>query len=438
MKGFFKTNKVLIIVLLLALVIRLVYLFVFQPPLIWVDSSDYDQLALNLANGYGYSSQSGIPYAFREPGYSLFFLAPLYFVFGHSILVVQLFQIFLSLGIALLIFYLAKKYFSKKIALLSVAFFAFYPPFIAYSAEVLTEIPAIFLLILGVFLIIQSLKKKSLKFSVLTGIVLGMLALTRFVFVFLPLFLLAMSLILRNWRGYAKHFAVAFVLSILVLFPWFLRNYLAFDAFVFGRIGSGRMLWAGSYIPWQGEHKFHIYTWPNQLMRGLSPIETDREFSRLAVENIKKEPFGTLMVWMRKPARLFLKSEFDEVITRENSLAAFFQQQSFLSPRLVRGVMGGINVLILLFGLLGVFPALKKNRFAATLFFILIFYLFIFYLPAIPDARYKLPIVPYLMIFSSTGLCYLFSRIGDRKASFFEKKEEERARNNVRSLGNYL
>lgn len=412
LKKIFKENWVLIIILVIAIFLRLSFLFLLNPPLIWIDSSDYHQAAVSLIQGNGYSLEAGVPFANREPGYSLFFLAPIYFLFGQSIFAVQIIQIILSLIIIWLIFRLAKKYFSQKAAVIAALFFAFYPPLIAYSNEILTEIPFTFLLILTIFLIIKAFENDSLKLFILSGIFLGIATLTRFIAVFLPIFLLPFFYFFsKDWRKTIKYFLSITIVLIIFIFPWLLRNYLIFDTFIFGRLTSGEIFWSGSYIPWDGEWKGGDVFPVNELTKGLNQFEINEKLTNLAWNNIKENPLGVFLIWLKKPFKIFFKSEFNAVLERENKFAEFFKEQFFISPGLIKGILLGINVLIILFAFLGVFSAFSKNKFISTLFLLVIFYFIIFYLPLNPDSRYKLPLMPYIMVFSSVGLCWLFNRI---------------------------
>lgn len=409
MKKFIKDHP-LFIILFLALILRLVYLFVLQPPLIWSDSAIYDKTALNLIKGNGYMMDPGIPFAGREPGYTLFFLVPIYFLFGHTVLAVQVFQIILSLLIIFLIYLLSKKYFSQKVAILAALFFTLYPPLIAYSSEILTEIPFTFLLIFSVFLILRSIEARSKKMCFAGGIILGAATLTRLVSVFLPFFLIPIFYFaFLNWRRTVQYFLLIFIAIAIFVIPWVLRNYLVFNTFIFGRLGAGEIYWSGSYIPWEGEWRGYIPPL-TELEKGLNPIESDRKMFRLAIENIKENPSGVLKIWLKKPAKLFFKDEFKSVLERENKFAEFLSKR-YLSPNFVKKILLGINILIVVLAFIGFPKAFFQNKFITILFFLIISYFLISYLPLNPDQRYKLPLMPYIMVLASIGFWSLYDFI---------------------------
>jgi 4-amino-4-deoxy-L-arabinose transferase-like glycosyltransferase len=329
-------------------------------------------------------------------------LAPLYFIFGHSILAVQLFQILLSALIAVLIYYLAKKYFSKTIALLAVLFFALYPPLIAYSSEVLTEIPFTFLLLLTVLLTIKAKEKQSLWLFALAGILCGLATLTRFIALFLPFALFFFfAVVIHSWKKSLKYALIMAVACFAVIAPWILRNYLIFHTFVF-RATGGEILWSGSYIPWDGEWKGAISP-VKELREGLTPVEIDKKFTRLAFQNIKENPVGVFWIWLKKPAKIFLKSEFNAVLERDNKFAKFLYRFSWLGPALVKMFFLLLNVVILALAALGIKRAWQQNYFITLLFLAVFAYFLLCYLPLNPDSRYKLPLTPYLFIFAASG-----------------------------------
>jgi len=399
----------LFIILFLALILRLSYLFLLKPPLIWSDSAIYDSTAWNLVQGNGYTLTPGVPFAGREPGYALFFLSPIYFIFGHNILAVQIIQIILNLFIIFFIFKFAQKHFSKNVAIISSLFFSFYPPLIAYPSEVLTEIPFTFLLFLSVILIDEAVSNDSLKKCFLAGIILAMATLTRFISIFLSMFLIPFFyLSFSNWQKTLKYFFLISLAIIIFITPWILRNYFLFNTFIFGRMGGGEIYWSGSYIPWQGEWKGYIPPLTD-LTRGLTPLEADRKMTKLAIENIKENPFGVFKIWLKKPAKMFFKSEFNTVLARENRFSQF-SNQGYLNPFLIKKILFLINVLIIGLALAGILPAFKKNRLISLFLLLIIFYFSMVLLPIHPDSRYKLPLMPYIMIFSAIGFWSIFVR----------------------------
>ena len=403
MLRYLKSNKILIFILFSALILRVGYLLILQPPLIWSDSPMYDTPALNFIKGQGYAMEPGVPSAAKEPGYSLFFLAPVYFIFTHNIFIVQILQIILSLVIIWLIFQIGKNYFPFGVAVITGLFFALYPPLIVYSGEILPEIFFTFLLVLSIYTIIRSVETNSVKKCFLGGLFLGVATLTRSITTFLPLFLIPFFyLYLKDHKKVIKYFLLICLGIAVFSIPYTARNYFVFGEFIYGREDGGVNLWAGSYIPWGGEWRGHSIPPLPELIKGLDYRTAQKELTELAIENIKNNPLGVLKIWLQKPGKMFFKSEFNSVLQRENKFSQF-SSQGYFNPLFIKRILLFVNILIVSFAMIGAFFAFYRNKSIATLLLLIIFYFLLILLPFCPDSRYKLPLMPFIMILSGIG-----------------------------------
>ena len=217
-KAILRKNGVFWVILLAALIVRVAYLYIVRPPIAWYDSGIYDGLAWSLANGNGYSTIDMEFSVQREPGYSLFLLAPIYYFVGHSILAVQIAQIILGLAAIILIYLLSSYLFSRNVGLISAFLLSFHPTAILYSGEVMTENFYTLLLMLATLLFFvgsrQSVKAK--RYFFLAGLLFGVASLVRmntvFVFSFLSLALVHCRLsLLFFYTGSYLLFAIPIV-----------------------------------------------------------------------------------------------------------------------------------------------------------------------------------------------------------------------------------
>lgn len=406
---FVKENKWLIATIGLALVSRIAYLFILHPPLTWADASMYDMTAWNLVNGNGYVLTPGDNvWAGREPGYALFFLAPIYLIFGHSILAAQIFQIFLSAGTVFLIYLIGEKFLNRRIGLISAAILALWPADIAYSLEILTEIPFTFLLVLGIFLLLLSVKKKSCALVFASGLILGMTTLTRFNTFFLPVFFLPVFYcLLGTYKQSLKYSALLFLGILIFTAPWFIRNYIEFNAFVFGRLGSGEIYWSGSYIPWDGEWKGYNASPMKEILAKIGnqdPVERDKVFIRETKKNIKENPLGVAKIWLKKPFKIFLSGVASGQLGHSQAIVKITNNNSF-AKLLIQGSISILHRFLLAFGLFGLlWLFLVKERFIRYTVLALIIYFVIAYLPMNTDPRYQIPVMPFLIILGSIGI----------------------------------
>lgn len=410
-----QTKIFLIVIFLLAAVIRIGYFFVFQPPLNWQDCRTFHITAQNIIAGKGYSLDGINPFIAREPGYSTFFLAPLYLIFGPSVNAGLALNLVLTLLIIYFIFRLAKRYFSERIGLLAGLFLAIYPPLVAFSGELLSEIPFTFLLLLSVILIIKAAEKKSAFWVFIGGLFLGAAILTKSYATFLPIFLIPFL-----YLGLGKKFKKTIQYFLLICFgvlilitPYIIRNYLAFGQFVYGRDDSGLNLWAGSYLPWDGEFRGNnVFPLP-ELTKDMDSFSADKKLRDLAVENIRNNPFGVLKIWLKKPARMLFNPEFNSVLERENRFAEY-SEQGILNPNIIKIGLVLINILIIALAFFGAFFVQKYNPLIGSLLILIVVYFLIILLPFSPDSRYKLPLMPYLMILASVGTSVIFHRFSHK------------------------
>jgi 4-amino-4-deoxy-L-arabinose transferase-like glycosyltransferase len=401
---------VLVFLVITSIILRLAYVFVLHPPLTWSDAGIYDGTAGNFVSGHGYSLPVGTPFAGREPGYVLFFLIPVYFLFGHNFLMVQILQIILSATLTTVIYYFIKQELNKNTAFLSALFFVLHPLFVSYTGEILTEIPFTFLLFISLWVIYNSLKKESLKLCFVGGLVLGLATLTRFISIFLPFFLIIIIYFFyRNSKKIIYYGATLIVAMLISVSPWVIRNYIVFDTFIFGRAGASEIYWSGSYIPWDGE-------WLGYQTPPLKELSPDSNTATLAIDkilmpefwkNIKSDPAGVMKVWLKKPVKLFIKGDFNNVLAEKNKMAIYGQQINFYA---IRYLFTAINLVLIAFALLGYFVLGKRNRPLLVLCLLIITYFMLFYLPMNPDSRYKMPLLPFIFIGAAVGINYIYEK----------------------------
>ena len=150
-----KENKILLILLIISFLIRIAFAFVSPVP--WWDETVYANLGYDLSrNFFYYSLQSAgwsdfipgsdFPYSWPNIGFrapllpytlSLFYFLKLNFLIDLFIPIIG------SLSV-LLVYFLGKILFNKRIAFYSALFFAFLPLHLFYSGMILTEVYATF------------------------------------------------------------------------------------------------------------------------------------------------------------------------------------------------------------------------------------------------------------------------------------------------------
>lgn len=92
-------------------------------------------------------------------------------------------------------------------------------------------------------------------------------------------------------------------LTIAVITPWLVRNYVVFDQFVFITPALGQNLFLGTYAPWDlhwGWSKPPLDRILGNLSEPYDVIEIDRILVRASLQNIARDPGGYLRLCAKK------------------------------------------------------------------------------------------------------------------------------------------
>ena len=367
-----------------ALLLRL--LFVIMLPLDAGDSPEYDNYALRLLSGLGFSTNLS-----RPPMYPSF-LAGIYFFFGHSFLAVRIIQALLDSVTCLFAFFIGKRVFGdKRPALLGGLLAAVSPSLIASTSYILTETLTAFLLTASVLLLLKAQAESKKEGWLFSGVVLGLATLTRPVTILFPFFLLAGFLFFSHRKARAVFFVIVFCLGMaLPILPWTVRNALVFHRFVPISVGSGFNLWVGSYLPWNGDYNWKDLSDSKKLVKGLPPIEADRKFFAEGVKNIKRHPAAYALLCVKKMGRFWLQVPGGKQVLGKRPAAKIlvFTFQYFL--------------LLLFFS--GVFFAWRERNVRVCLPVLMIFYFTFAHLFLLAIPRYHVPVLPLVAAVAGGGL----------------------------------
>lgn len=242
-----RTTTILLAIIILGAILR--FFWSTQNPIILPgnnDPSDYSTLAQNLlqykAYGYPLANNQFKHTAFRPPGYS-FFLSLIYACCDINNQLVKSVQIILDLLTILMIFLLAKKIFSPKKALIAAFIYAVIPEVIFFTASLHSETLSVFLLITMTYF----LSRKTKGAIAASGICWGLLCLTRPIFIFIPLIVIATETI-PNFRSrkYFSRIMIFCLMGFLTILPWTIRNYHIAKKFILVSTNGGFNLFLGN------------------------------------------------------------------------------------------------------------------------------------------------------------------------------------------------
>jgi 4-amino-4-deoxy-L-arabinose transferase-like glycosyltransferase len=372
-------------------------------PLTWDDAPLYDGSAWNWARGLGYSFPQGVPFTGREPGYVLFLLGPIYFIFGHSIRAVQFLQAAIGATSVFLIYSIGKRFIGEKAGIVAAAILALWPADIAFSQEILTETLFTFLLLLTIYLFLSAFTNSSPTKFLFGGILLGTTTLTRFTMVLFPLALLVLLIVVfrLNWKS-IKYFILLFVGFAMIVVPWTAWASIKADRLVFGRTGSGAIYWSGSYIPWDGNWLGYDVPPLNKFEQGKTENQLDKFLINETIRNIEQNPLGVAGMWIKKPFKVFLNAR----LAGKSQQTEGFQKIDSINLKFVPIFFSFISVVhlaIIFFGLVGLYLLIKKRetRMVGLMIGGLVLYYAFVLMPVNPDTRYQLSLMPYFMLLAA-------------------------------------
>jgi len=287
----------LLYILALGLILRTAFISFHQRPLI-SDEREYDRLAYNLASKAAYT-YDGTPTAYRPIGYPAF-VSVFYLVLGHHPVAIKFLQALIDVATSFLIFVLLTAH-PNRIRVLAAGLWAFNIPAIFYTNLMMSETVFTFLLTLAAVLLTQFPEKRSSS-AYLVGICLGVLVL------FKPsalIFLLVLPFFYRRLGLTLKSLSPVVIAFVLVLAPWFLRNYMAFGRFSLASNGGMNLLIGNNP---QATGAYGITFDPAILQGAKSEFEADQMAFQTAYQYILQNPETFVVNAAKKLGRL-LESE---------------------------------------------------------------------------------------------------------------------------------
>jgi 4-amino-4-deoxy-L-arabinose transferase-like glycosyltransferase len=348
--------------------------------------------------------------AYREVGKSLWAtgqMNALYFMPLYPALVAVfgpgwpqlLIDIALSTALVWLIYELTDAIFaSKRAAVLAAAVAAVYPYFIFYSIVGLTETLFMVLLLSAYLCWYRNAYIAASVFSVLgilTRPVLDPLA---------PLLLLYFAIAIRGLsiKAAAKYLAIYVGIYCVLMAPWWLHNYKAYQTFVRLNLGSGVALLSGNSPSNQsGGIDNNLNATMAPFAEIADPVARDKAMQRAALNYIKEDP-GRFLIQAAKRFQRFwspwpLTEEYSRPLYKLISFCSF------------------IPVLLLALVIVVLYGRTYFRRIAPLLLFIV--YLNSLHLVFPASLRYRLPVEPFLIILAAAGAVHLVDRWSQKKPS---------------------
>jgi len=401
-----------------AVLIRLAFVFFLGERTYQADETGYDKLASTLAQTGVLGKGSGPEVT--SPGAPVIYAAA-YAAFGHHLSAARAFGAVLSGATAWLIGQTAKELTgSKRVGLIALAAAAVYPFFVYYSGLIMSETPYLFFTATATWLLVRAIKTggDSWKTMAAAGVALAAASLTRTEAAALAvgLFLCLGGLALAGrFRGPAL--AAAVLAWSLPLGLWAQRNH--------GVIGVRTLDIHGGITLLDGIVFFDLNeidtTFSRQALRnseigrraeGLSELEKDRLFRDHAIAFIRNDPKTFLRQCLHKSFnfwRLYprLDKEYPDTATA--------RPDAGLGRRAMAAISLFSESTLLLLGAIGAWRLRARWQESLPLYGAVLG-TFLVHAIIISQMRYRLPVMPAMIVFAAFGLHRLLDDAGFREA----------------------
>lgn len=335
------------------------------------------------------------PTVFIMPGHTIL-LAGFMKLFGLGQGGIQAFRIFQSIlqGISVyLLFLIGRRCYNSKAAIIACIINAFYIPEFFSVGTILTEIEFKVFFLLLIYITIYAVETKNKKYYAAGGIIWGITCLFRPTAALYPIILFVLWIIYRYSLGEIIKFSAAALLAfVIVMSPWWARNYITFNRLIPMTLSSGNPFLQGTYINYDQTVNYTPYSKDRDE---IQTNNTEMETGKLRLSKYFKENPLKYIYWytIGKTWRLWN--------------APFYWKEIFNIPYLSAEI---IHYIILGLGLLGLImtKALKKS---GGIFIILpIVYITAAYLPFYTFSRYAYPVMPMVILLGGFGIYALLGK----------------------------
>jgi hypothetical protein len=372
------------------------------------DGRFYHMHAAVLHDTGRYLNGDGSPAIRWMPGWPTL-LAAIYSVFGVAPRAGMLACALLDAGTAALTALLGARLFDRRTGVLAGGLYAFWPGVVYYAGTLFSE-PLFNLLFVGTLLCIAGGRPGRTRpvVEVGAGLCFGLAAYVKSE----PL-ALTPALLFAIWRldpaprAFARRAAALVGVTVALVAPWTLRNYLAFDRFIPTSASGGVVVQLANSPGATGGQDFHLQRELQRRYRGANQAETTinrndagfREAWRFATEN----PAELRTIVARK-LRLTYLGDVQAVRTIRGSGP---QERWHLSPETFRALVrlaNGFWWSALALAALGLASVPRWPRGAAALVFGPLLTLFALHVVFLGGQRFHVPEVPLYTLLAAQGL----------------------------------
>jgi 4-amino-4-deoxy-L-arabinose transferase-like glycosyltransferase len=375
-------------------------------------ADDYDGLAQMISQGYGYRlTPDSAATLIREPGYPLI-LAGLFRLFGFGILAVRLVNLICAGLAAWLLSRLTARLSSSQLApLVATILFLVHPGVVIAELRGGVEIIFTLLCLIVISALYSALAARTYLSYLYVGVLLGLTSLVRSTALLFPAFLPFIFFFVESPRPSlstaVKRLAIVAISATVMLSPWMLRNFLLVGSPVPTASVQGIAAHVGEYICQ------HI-----SADTGFQAL--DFESARLRVELARQQGYsfedGGYYLLFRDPhdevgfnswlsKRVLADYERSPSLfakcTAENAFNFWFAGKNWTST-FWNAIVQVPYLVLAIWGLVAYSRAVNFRPLAIVIAFCV--YTMLVYMPIHAQARYSVPLVPFLALLAAAGL----------------------------------
>lgn len=374
-------------------------------------ADNYDKLASSLALGQGYRFGPDLPPTLmREPGYPLF-LAGVFALLGYGIEAARLANFALAGLAAFLVMRLAGVAgLGRGAAALAAAIFLLHPGTFIAAARGGFEMFFAFLLLLFLLALHRATQAGAAKHYLLAGFLLGLVVLTRNTVVLFPIVALGYLLLIAPAAAeriqYCIRFAALLVVMALVVSPWAVRNYMVTGEFIPTTTVQGIAAHSGLHIcrglsfdhgvqeldTQAANERNNLasrlgYSFDGGYYQYFHSTREEIAFNRRLLADVMGEYRSDPALWMKCAA--------------QNLFNFWFAGKTWQAT----GMNMAIQAPFLILAAFGTYWLWRRGQWRGiALPVLLVLYLFALHVPIHAQARYSVPLVPFLAIVASAGI----------------------------------
>lgn len=402
-----------LVIFAVALLVRVAYLIDFSGSPVAnyfiLDPQFYSQAAIDIINGTLSIHQA----TFKAPLYP-YFLALIYSVTGVAPFAARLIQSVMGSLTCVMVFFLAQRFYSRGIALTAGLIAALYGPLILFDNEILIPTLIVFLDLASFLLLFRYEDSGKRWLLFVSGLLLGLSSLARpNVLIVLPGVVLWLWRYIsrkrrRHWLRQASIYGAGVLVMLLILFA---RNYAVTDQpHLFGNysgynflIGNNRLsdgktaVLAGTSVEFEGGYRDAVEIANRVAGRALNDRELNDVWLGMAFDYIKSNPIDWLWLELRK--LVYLSAGFE--IPNNRHIYFFAARSPVLAPLVWDHFIAFPFGILLPLALVAIFAGLVRRNQYPLIFFLIAYSVSI--LLFFVNARYRLPMLPILIIWGAAG-----------------------------------